>query len=180
MVLLQVYQIPGSYSHSQSYYFEKSSQCADLHLLTFAQPLIDYTMFSSTTQLRVRYGETDRMGYVYYGNYAEYFEVGRVEALRALGWNYRDMEDSGILLPVYSFSIRYFKPAFYDDLLTVKTMIRQRPGARIQFHYEIYNEQQEKLNEGETTLVFINAATKRPCGAPEGFSNAISPYFDSE
>jgi acyl-CoA thioester hydrolase len=137
-------------------------------------------MFSAETQIRVRYGETDRMGYVYYGNYAEYFEVGRVEALRSLGWNYREMEDSGILLPVYSFSIRYFKPAFYDDLLTVKTMITEKPGTRLQFKYEITNDKGEKLNEGETTLVFISAETKRPCMAPDGFVKALQPYLDKE
>jgi acyl-CoA thioester hydrolase len=137
-------------------------------------------MFSAETQIRVRYGETDRMGYVYYGNYAEYYEVGRVEALRALGWNYREMEDSGILLPVYSFSIRYFKPAFYDDLLTVKTMIEEQPGTRLQFKYEITNAKGEKLNEGETTLVFISAETKRPCMAPEGFVKALQPYLSNK
>jgi acyl-CoA thioester hydrolase len=134
-------------------------------------------MFIAETNIRVRYGETDRMGYVYYGNYAEYYEVGRVEALRALGWNYKEMEDSGILLPVYSFGIRYFKPAYYDDLLTIKTMIRERPGTRLSFHYETHNEKGEKLNEGETTLVFINAETKRPCMAPEGFIKALAPYL---
>jgi acyl-CoA thioester hydrolase len=135
------------------------------------------TMFASETTVRVRYGETDRMGYSYYGNYAEYYEVGRVEALRALGWNYKDMEDSGILLPVYTFSIKYFKPAHYDDQLTVKTMIRELPSTRLKFEYEMFNINGEKINEGETTLVFINAETKKPCGAPEAFVQALKPYF---
>src|SRR3972149_10534934 len=106
-------------------------------------------MFISELKLRVRYGETDRMGYVYYGNYAEYFEVARVEALRELGMNYKDMEDSGIMLPVYTFSVKYFKPAFYDDLLTIKTNIKEIPKARITFSHEIYNEKRELLNTGE-------------------------------
>lgn len=117
------------------------------------------------------------MGYVYYGNYAEYFEVGRVEALRALGWNYKDMEDSGILLPVHSFSIRYFKPAYYDDLLVIKTMIKELPSTRLRFEYQTYNAKGDLLNEGETTLVFIKSDTKRPCGAPEEFIKAIGAYF---
>lgn len=137
-------------------------------------------MFTSETSMRVRYGETDRMGYSYYGNYAEYYEVGRVEALRTLGWNYKEMEDSGILLPVYTFSIKYFKPAFYDDLLTVKTSIKELPSTRLRFDYEMYNIKGEKLNEGETTLVFISAASKRPCGAPEDFVKALKPYFGKE
>jgi len=134
-------------------------------------------MFTSEVSLRVRYGETDRMGYAYYGNYAEYYEVGRVEALRALGWNYREMEDSGILLPVHTFGIKYHKPAFYDDLLTIKTMIKEVPRARIRFDYEMYNAKGDLLNEGETTLVFIKADTKRPCGCPAEFAEALSKYF---
>lgn len=127
--------------------------------------------------MRVRYGETDRMGYSYYGNYAEYYEVGRVEALRQLGWNYKEMEDSGILLPVYTFSIKYFRPAYYDDLLIVKTMIRELPQARLHFTYEMFNEKGEKLNEGETTLIFVDATSKRPRSAPQGFLDALKPYF---
>jgi acyl-CoA thioester hydrolase len=134
-------------------------------------------MFISETTIRVRYGETDRMGYSYYGNYAEYYEVGRVEALRALGWNYKQMEDDGILLPVYTFSIKYFKPAFYDDQLVIKTTIKELPGTRLRFDYEMYNADGEKINEGETTLVFVSAKTKRPCGAPEAFVKAMKGYF---
>lgn len=134
-------------------------------------------MFIAETSMRVRYGETDRMGYAYYGNYAEYYEVGRVEALRNLGWNYKEMEDSGILLPVYTYSIKYLKPALYDDMLIVKTMIKEMPAARIKFEYEMFNGKGEKLNEGETTLVFVSASTKKPCGAPKGFLDALKSYF---
>lgn len=134
-------------------------------------------MFIAETSIRVRYGETDRMGYSYYGNYAEYYEVGRVEALRKLGWNYKEMEDSGILLPVFTFSIKYFKPSHYDDLLVVKTMIKEIPATRIRFDYEMYNQQGDKLNEGETTLVFVDAKRNRPTKAPAGFVDALKPYF---
>lgn len=134
-------------------------------------------MFTSETKIRVRYAETDRMGYVYYGNYATYYEVGRVEALRELGFSYKKMEDNGIMLPVFTFSIKYIKPAYYDDLLTVKTIIKNLPGARIKFDYEIFNEEKELLNTGETSLVFINKEMNKPCSAPEFFMNAIRKYF---
>ncbi|MCX6311747.1 MAG: thioesterase family protein [Bacteroidetes bacterium] len=134
-------------------------------------------MFISETTIRVRYGETDRMGYSYYGNYAQYYEVGRVEALRALGWNYKEMEDGGILLPVYTFGIKYLKPAFYDELLVVKTMIKELPRTRIRFDYEMYNPKGEKINEGETTLVFVDAKTKKPMSAPNEFVDVLRKYF---
>lgn len=134
-------------------------------------------MFVSGIKLRVRYGETDRMGYVYYGNYAEYFEVARVEALRELGMNYKDLEDRGIILPVYTFSVKYLKPAFYDDLLTVKTRIPKLPETRLIFEYETYNEKKELLNTAEVVLVFIDKKTNKPVRAPEELLNSISKYF---
>jgi acyl-CoA thioester hydrolase len=134
-------------------------------------------MFSSEVKIRVRYAETDRMGYVYYGNYAEYFEVARVEALRELGLNYKDVEESGIMLPVYTFNIKYFKPAFYDDMLTIKTTIKEIPQARITFEYETYNEKKELLNKGETVLVFIDIKTNKPRSAPENFIKKLKKYF---
>ena len=134
-------------------------------------------MLSADIEIRVRYAETDRMGYVYYGNYATYYEVGRVEALRKLGMSYKEMEDEGILLPVLSFNIKYFKPAFYDDLITVKTTITELPNTRIKFEYECYNEKKELLNKGETTLVFINANSNKPCMAPDWFMEKIKPFF---
>ncbi|MBI4931897.1 MAG: acyl-CoA thioesterase [Bacteroidetes bacterium] len=134
-------------------------------------------MFTSEVKLRVRYGETDRMGYAYYGNYAEYFEVARVETLRELGMNYKDMEDNGIMLPVYTFSVKYFKPAFYDDLLTIKCSIKEMPKARITFFYETFNEKNELLNTGEVTLVFIDREKNKPMGAPAEFIEKIKKYF---
>ena len=134
-------------------------------------------MFTSSTNLRVRYAETDKMGYVYYGNYATYFEVGRVEGLRSLGFSYKQMEDKGIMLPVLDFQIKYFKPAFYDDLLTIKTTITEIKGARIHFEYETLNEKNELLNKGTTTLVFINIATNKPCAVPDWFLEKSKKYF---
>jgi len=134
-------------------------------------------MYVSETSIRVRYAETDRMGFAYYGNYAQYYEVGRVEALRQLKMSYKLMEETGILLPVYENYSRFLKPAHYDDLLTIKTTIPQLPTVRIKFLYEIKNEQEDLLNEGETTLVFINQSTNKPCLPPEQLMNAIGKYF---
>ena len=134
-------------------------------------------MYISETTIRVRYAETDKMGYVYYGNYAEYFEVGRVEALRDLKTSYKEMEDTGVMLPVYEFNIKYLKPAFYDDLLVIKTTIREIPTAKIKFDYEIYNQKGDLLTTANTSLVFINMATNKPCSAPESFIEKIKKYF---
>ena len=136
-------------------------------------------MFLSEVKIRVRYGETDRMGYVYYGNYAEYFEVARVEALRELGMNYKEMEDGGIMLPVYTFNVKYIKPALYDDLLTVKTSIKEMPLARITFSHEIFNEKKELITVGEVTLVFIDTKTNKPIAAPETFLEKIRKYYSN-
>lgn len=125
----------------------------------------------------MRYGETDRMGYVYYGNYAMFFEVGRVETIRALGLSYRELEDSGIMLPVSEMSVKYLRPALYDDLLTIVTCIPEMPGTRLKFTYEIYNQDKVLLTKGETTLVFVSADTMRPRPAPELFLEKIRPYF---
>ena len=102
-------------------------------------------MFKSETKIRVRYAETDQMGYCYYGNYAQYFEVARVEALRSLGVTYKTMEENGIWLPVVDFSIKYLQPAYYDEELTILTNVVKEPTIRIFFTYETYNEKKEKL-----------------------------------
>lgn len=135
-------------------------------------------MFASTTKIRVRYGETDKMGCVYYGNYMLYYEVGRVEALRELGYSYKKMEDEGIMLPVYTLTCKYIKPALYDDELLIKTTIKKLPDTRIEFGYEIYNSKNELLNTAETTLVFINTSTNKPCKAPSYFTDSIKKYFN--
>jgi acyl-CoA thioester hydrolase len=134
-------------------------------------------MYISETTLRVRYAETDKMGYVYYGNYTQYYEVGRVEALRSLGTSYKEMEDNGVMLPVYTCNLKYMKPALYDDLLLIKTTIKELPTLKITFDYEIYNQKNELLNIGSTTLVFINMETNKPCRAPESFIDRIKKYF---
>lgn len=134
-------------------------------------------MFSQETSFRVRYGETDQMGYVYYGDYAEYFEVGRVEALRGLGFPYKRLEEEGVMLPVHDLHVKYHQPARYDDLITVRTTISTMPSVRIVFTYELRNEAGVLLTEASTTLVFVDRTTMRPCRAPEALLAALAAYF---
>jgi acyl-CoA thioester hydrolase len=134
-------------------------------------------MYTHDTSFRVRYGETDQMGYVYYGDYAEYFEVGRVEALRSLGFPYRRLEEEGVMLPVHDMQVRYHRPARYDDLITVRTSIEALPNVRIVFRYELRNEADELLTEAVTTLVFVDRGSMRPCRAPQHLLDALAPYF---
>ena len=129
------------------------------------------------TSIRVRYAETDQMGVVYYGNYPQYFEVGRVESLRSLGMTYKQMEEDGIMLPVLKLEVKYLKPALYDDLLTIETRIETLPSTRITFHHSVFNEQGTRLTEGLVELVFVNRTTRRPCKAPNDFLQRIEPYF---
>jgi acyl-CoA thioester hydrolase len=117
-------------------------------------------------QIRVRYAETDQMGVVYHGNYAQYFEMGRVEWLRNLGVSYKWMEDNGVMLPVVNLSMNYKKPAKYDDLLTVKTILKSQTGVKIEFDYEIYNEKNELLTTGYSMLVFVDMKSGRPVTPP--------------
>lgn len=124
-------------------------------------------MLQATTQLRVRYAETDQMGYVYYGNYATYFEVARVELLRNNGISYKELEEAGIMLPVLKLEVNYHKPAKYDDLLTIKTEIKKQPSITIEFHFKIYNEENELLTTGFTSLVFIDMKRNRPTRPPK-------------
>jgi len=124
-------------------------------------------MNSTTIQFRVRYAETDQMGFVYHGNYAQYLEMGRIEWLRELGISYKKMEATGIMLPVISLNINYLKPAKYDDLLSLKTTLAKKPTARIEFNYELYNNDKELLTKASTTLVFVNMKTNKPMKAPE-------------
>jgi len=127
-------------------------------------------MFISETKIRVRYSETDQMGYVYYGNYASYYEVARVEMMRELGVSYKEMEERGCMMPIVELKIKFLRPAYYDDLLKVITKVTEMPNTRMSFNYEIYNEVTGKLiNTGETILAFVNIAIRKPIKAPEWF-----------
>ncbi len=116
---------------------------------------------------RVRYAETDQMGVVYHGNYAQYLEMGRVEWLRALGVTYKSMEDNGVMLPVISLHIDYKKSALYDDLITVETRLKNRPMVKIEFDYKIYNESKELLATAHTVLAFMDKKTNKPMKCPD-------------
>jgi len=135
-------------------------------------------MYQTEEKIRVRYSETDKMGYCYYGNYAAYFEVARVEALRKLGISYRKMEDDGILLPVVSFTINYKAPAYYDDEVVIKTQIRTMPTAKIVFSYDSYVGD-KLINQAETTLVFLDAEKNKPVLAPDYITNSLKPYLSN-
>lgn len=136
-------------------------------------------MYKTETQIRVRYGETDQMQYVYYGNYAMYYEVARVESLRQLGLSYRELEAMGIIMPVLENHSEFLAPARYDELLKIIVTIPEKPSVRIRFRYEIYNEKDQLIHRGETLLAFVNQATGRPSRPPEAFMRVVSPYFVS-
>ncbi|MFD1466790.1 acyl-CoA thioesterase [Hymenobacter caeli] len=135
-------------------------------------------MFSSDAQIRVRYAETDQMGYVYHGNYAAYFEVARTEAFRQLGISYKEMEAAGVGMPVGELRTKFRRPARYDDLLTVRLLLRKPArGASVLFEYEVYNEARELLTEGHTLMVFVKLASGRPVPVPADVVDRLAPYF---
>ncbi|MEN2435500.1 thioesterase family protein [Weeksellaceae bacterium A-14] len=137
-------------------------------------------MIKTTHSLRVRYGETDPMKYVYYGNYAEYLEVARVELFRTIGISYNEIENHGIWLPVSEFRIKYLKPAKYDDLIEIQTSVRKIPGVRIEFEYEIFNQNHEKLTEAFTTLYFFDAQKQKAVRCPDFLMHYITKNWNDE
>jgi acyl-CoA thioester hydrolase len=135
-------------------------------------------MYESTTKIRVRYAETDQMNVVYHGNYAQYFEVGRAEGIRKLGFTYKELEAMGILMPVVDFHSKFLRPAHYDDLLIIKTMLKELPtDHRIEFHQEVYNEAGKLLTIGKVALYFISAATHEKTSMPYAFREKVAPFF---
>ncbi len=135
-------------------------------------------MFKHETQMRVRYGETDQMGYLYYGNYAQYYEVGRVEAIRALGLSYKEMEErDGIWLPVVSLEMRFVRPIFYDEMVRVRSEVRELPSEHITFHVEIFNEKGELANAGRVRLCFFDSKLKKVVAAPGDLIEKLGRFF---
>lgn len=134
-------------------------------------------MYTTETHIRVRYAETDQMRYVYYGNYAMYYEVARVESLRQLGLTYKELEAMGIIMPVLENHSEFIMPALYDELLKIVVTIPEKPSVRIRFHCEIFNEEGKLIHKGQTLLAFVNQQTGRPCRPPEAFQNVLAPYF---
>jgi acyl-CoA thioester hydrolase len=135
-------------------------------------------MYESSTQVRVRYGETDQMSVVYHGNYVQYFEVGRVEAIRNLGISYKDMEAQGIMMPVIEWQAKFLRPAKYDDLITIKTILKELPeDHRITFHQEVYNEEGKLLTSGKVLLYFMTLPGMQRASMPADLRSKLLPYF---
>jgi len=134
-------------------------------------------MYKSETTVRVRYGETDQMGYVYYGIYAMYYEVARVESLRQLGLTYKEIEAMGIIMPVLENRSRFIAPGRYDEELRIVTTLREKPSVRIKFEYEIFNSENTLIHQGETSLAFVDKVTNRPCRPPEAMEKVLEPFF---
>ncbi len=135
-------------------------------------------MFESATKVRVRYAETDQMDVVYHGNYAQYFEVARAEAIRKLGFTYKDMEALGTYMPIVELHCKYIRPAHYDDLLTVKVILKDLPADhRIEFHHEVFNEAEKLLTVGKVVLYFIDAKTREKTTMPKALYEMLVPFF---
>ncbi|MDF2551203.1 MAG: acyl-CoA thioesterase [Chryseobacterium sp.] len=137
-------------------------------------------MIHTTHTIRVRYAETDPMKYVYYGNYAAYFELGRVELFRSIGISYDEIEKLGIWLPVSDYNIKYLKPALYDQKLEIHTYVKKIPGVRIEFEYEIYNEEKIKITEARTTLFFLDAKTNKVIKCPDFLMKLIEKNWKED
>jgi acyl-CoA thioester hydrolase len=134
-------------------------------------------MYCFESLIRVRYGETDRMGYLYYGHYPEYFEVSRTDMIRSLGLSYKEIEDMGIILPVRNLKVDYKIPARYDELLRVKSCLMKLPEIKLDIDYEIYNQEDKLICTGNTVLAFVDTKSRRPRRAPDFFVNAVRKYF---
>lgn len=136
-------------------------------------------MYSFDFQKRVRYGETDQMGYLYYGNYATYYEIGRVEMLRSLGFTYRALEEEHkVMMPVVSMQVNYIRPAFYDELLNIRTTLKELPGKYITFHMEIFKENGKIANVGRVRLCFVDIETNKTIPTPEVMLEKLRPNFE--
>ncbi len=137
-------------------------------------------MYEHITKIRVRYAETDQMDIVYYGNYAQYFEVGRAECIRELGFTYKKMEEMGVRMPVVQMEAKFLRPAHYDDLISIKTILRELPlQHEITFYHEVYNEANKLLTTGKVTLYFIDSKTNKRANLPEHLRQTLAGFFES-
>lgn len=134
-------------------------------------------MYQFEHKIRVRYAETDQMGYVYYGNYATYFEVARAESIRSLGLSYKEIEEAGVIMPVLENYSKYLRPALYDDELTIKLCIPKLPDNRVRYEYQVFKGE-KLIHKGYTVLVFVDRSTGKPCPMPEILSKILVPYFN--
>ena len=134
---------------------------------------------STETKVKVRYGETDQMGVVYHGNYAQFLEIGRIDWLNQLGFSYKKMEEEGVMLPVVNLNTNFKAPAYFDDELTIVTYIEKKPTVKIEFNYKVYNQNKELITTGSTILVFVSTETRRPIKCPVDLLNAIENYSET-
>ena len=135
-------------------------------------------MFTSKTKIRVRYAETDQMGFVFHSNFFPYFEVARAESIRQLGFTYADMEKMGLIMPVVEVQARFLHPALYDDLLTIKTFLKEIPlHHKIEFHHEVFNEKGELLCTGKIILYFMQKEGMKRTTLPEALKKKMERYF---
>ena len=138
-------------------------------------------MFITETNIRVRYAETDQMNVVYYGNYAQYFEVARAESIRNLGYTYREMETTGVMMPVVEMQTKFLRPAHYDDLLTIRTILRELPtDHRIQFEHEVFNQEKKLLTLGKVILYFVKIGSFEKTVMPESLRHLLLPFFQKK
>ena len=138
-------------------------------------------MFTHIFKKRVRYGETDQMGYLYYGHYAQYYEIGRAEMIRSIGLSYKELEEKiGVMMPVMSMSCRYVRPAKYDELISIHTTLRKLPGKTITFHLELFNEKGKLINGGTVKLCFVDMKTLKSVDTPEYLLEKLRPYFEED
>ncbi|MGR3809023.1 acyl-CoA thioesterase [Jiulongibacter sp. NS-SX5] len=135
-------------------------------------------MYTFDTPYRVRYADTDKMGFMYYGHYSKLYEIARVESLRSLGIRYKDMEDAGIIMPVVQNNSRYIAPAKYDDLLNIRLYLKKMPDRKVIFEYEIFNEEEILIHKGETILVFMDVAKQKVIDTPANVKDALKPFFE--
>ncbi|MES2776786.1 MAG: thioesterase family protein [Bacteroidota bacterium] len=138
-------------------------------------------MFTASTQIRVHYALTDQMGVVYHGHYAQFFEIGRTEAIRKLGFTYKEIEAMGIIMPVVDLHTKFLRPVKYDELITVKITLRELPiHHKVVFHSEVFNEENQLCTAGDVTLYFMEAATMKRCEMPDALKEKLFPYFITE
>ena len=137
-------------------------------------------MFSFSTTLRIHYALTDQMGVVYHGNYAQFYEIGRTEALRSLGLTYKSIEAMGVIMPVIDMHMKFVRPAVYDDLIRIDISVKELPlHHKIIFHGEIFNEKNQLLNVGEVTLYFMDAKTMKRVNMPEEIVEKMKGFYPS-
>ena len=137
-------------------------------------------MISSENNIQIRYDEVDKMGYVYHGNYAKYYHISRTELMRSIGLSDKKLEGYNIIMPIIELNIKYLKPVYYDDIITIKTLLRRLPDTRMKFYHEVRNEENKLINTASSTVVFVDMETRLPMRAPEFFRDKLKPYFEDE